>query len=302
MSSGEVNKRRVYEVDGKITLDGLQNSNAKILPIHSVMIALNGQGKTKGTVATLEIETTCNQSLAAFLCDESRLHYNYLFYYLDSTYREIRGLVGDDLRDGLSLGLLKSLYVPFPPIPEQCAVAAFLDRETAKIDALIERKERLIVLLQEKRAALISHAVTKGLYPAVPIKDSGVEWIGEIPAHWEVKKLKYVCSLIKDGTHQPPERVVDGIPLLSVRNIVNGRFVFLEDDSLISENDFRALERAIQVRTNDVLLAIVGATLGKVAIVNEMAPFSIQRSLALLRGRPNELYVKFLTHLTQPVE
>ena len=82
-----------------------------------------------------------------------------------------------------------------PPLPEQRAIAAFLDRETAKIDALVAKKERLIELLQEKRTALISDAVTKGLDPDAPLKDSGVEWLGEIPAHWEVKRLKYAATL-----------------------------------------------------------------------------------------------------------
>ena len=77
-----------------------------------------------------------------------------------------------------------------PTLPEQRAIAAFLDRETAKIDSLVTKKERLIELLQEKRTALISRAVTKGLDPDVPMKDSGVEWLGQIPAHWEVKRLK----------------------------------------------------------------------------------------------------------------
>ena len=77
-----------------------------------------------------------------------------------------------------------------PPEPEQRAIAAFLDRETARIDALVAKKERLIELLQEKRTALITRAVTKGLDPNVPMKDSGVEWLGEIPAHWALMVLK----------------------------------------------------------------------------------------------------------------
>ena len=75
------------------------------------------------------------------------------------------------------------------------AIAAFLDRETARIDALVAKKERLIELLQEKRTALITRAVTKGLDPNVPMKDSGVEWLGEIPAHWEVKPLRWALSV-----------------------------------------------------------------------------------------------------------
>ena len=86
--------------------------------------------------------------------------------------------------------------IAVPPEPEQRAIAAFLDRETARIDALVAKKERLIELLQEQRTALITRAVTKGLDPNVPMKDSGVEWLGEIPAHWEVKTLKHVCESI----------------------------------------------------------------------------------------------------------
>ncbi len=85
---------------------------------------------------------------------------------------------------------IKELRHPLPPLPEQRAIAAFLDRETARIDALVAKKERLIALLQEKRTALISHAVTKGLNPDVKMKDSGVEWLGEVPEHWAVVRLR----------------------------------------------------------------------------------------------------------------
>ena len=88
-----------------------------------------------------------------------------------------------------------ALKIPSPPLAEQVAIAAFLERETRKIDALISKKERLIALLQEKRTALISHTVTKGLDAHAPLKDSGVEWLGEIPAHWEVRRLKTLCSM-----------------------------------------------------------------------------------------------------------
>jgi len=94
-----------------------------------------------------------------------------------------------------------------PPLPEQQTIALFLDRETAKINALIAKKERLIELLQEKRAALISQAVTKGLDPMVPMKDSGVEWLGEIPAHWEVKRLKFAARL--ETGHTPNRSIAE---------------------------------------------------------------------------------------------
>ena len=219
------------------------------------------------------------------------------FYYLLHTYDIIKVFygMGAGVRQSLNFNELRKLRLLLPLPEEQSAIAAFLDRETVRIDILIKKKERQIELLQEKRAALISHAVTKGLNPDVKMKDSGVEWIGDIPEHWGVKRLKHVCSLIKDGTHQPPARTSSGIPLLSVRNIINGKFVNLLDDSLISEEDFNKLQLSFDVKKNDVLLAIVGGTIGKVAVVEEMPPFTIQRSLAVLRSNVNVVNYKYFS-------
>ncbi|MEB7342923.1 restriction endonuclease subunit S [Enterobacter hormaechei] len=92
------------------------------------------------------------------------------------------------------------LMLPIPPVYEQDQIAKFLDHETAKIDNLIEKQQQLIELLKEKRQAVISHAVTKGLNPDVPMKDSGVEWLGEVPDHWELVPLKYLCNFSGGGT------------------------------------------------------------------------------------------------------
>lgn len=100
----------------------------------------------------------------------------------------------------ISRGLLGNIRIPLPTFLEQIAIAAFLDYESAKIDNLIEKQQQLIELLKEKRQAVISHAVTKGLNPDVPMKDSGVEWLGEVPEHWDVVPLKYLCSFSGGGT------------------------------------------------------------------------------------------------------
>lgn len=89
----------------------------------------------------------------------------------------------------------ENFIMPYPNYDEQVAIANFLDRETRKIDTLIGKQSKLIELLKEKRQAVISHAVTKGLNPDAPLKDSGIEWLGQIPEHWEVKKLKFLCSI-----------------------------------------------------------------------------------------------------------
>ena len=102
-------------------------------------------------------------------------------------------------RVGLGQHELENIGLALPPLPEQRAIAAFLDRETAKIDGLVAEQRRLIELLKEKRQAVISHAVTKGLDPKAPMKPSGVEWLGDVPAHWEVRRLKTLIRSIEQG-------------------------------------------------------------------------------------------------------
>jgi type I restriction enzyme S subunit len=137
---------------------------------------------------------------------------------------------------------VENLKHPLPPIFEQLTVAAFLDRETAKIDALVAKKEKLIALLQEKRTALITRAVTKGLDPNAPMKDSGIAWLCEIPAHWDVKRTKFAARLRSGHTpsRQHPEYWVDcTIPwfgLADVWQIRDGRTEYvLETAEKISE-------------------------------------------------------------------
>ncbi len=111
------------------------------------------------------------------------------------------------------------LKVPLPTSIEQSAIAAFLDREAAKIDALIAEQQRLIVLLKEKRQAVISHAVTKGLNPAAPMKDSSIAWLGEVPEHWEIKRLRFVGQLNPskgETTHLDADSEVSFLPMETV--------------------------------------------------------------------------------------
>jgi len=98
------------------------------------------------------------------------------------------------------MGQLKGCRVPLPPLPEQTAISEFLDRETGKIDELVAEQRRLMELLKEKRQAVISHAVTKGLNPHAPMKPSGIEWLGDVPAHWKLSKLKSVALFSGGGT------------------------------------------------------------------------------------------------------
>lgn len=128
---------------------------------------------------------------------------------------------------GLAVDRVSALAIPVPPQAEQRKISHFLRHETAKIDALIREQERLIELLQEKRQAVISHAVTKGLDPDVAVKDSGVEWLGEVPAHWNIARLKYISPEITVGIVVEPSKyyVNKGIPALRSLNVKPGKIV-----------------------------------------------------------------------------
>jgi type I restriction enzyme S subunit len=135
---------------------------------------------------------------------------------------------------GLSVEQIEKLKIPLPPLPEQQAIATFLDRETVRIDTLIAKQEQMITLLQEKRKAIISHAVTRGLDPNVPLKDSGVEWLGKVPEHWEVKRLKFIAN-VRTGVAKGRELVgrdLIKLPYLRVANVQDG-YLDLSDVSTI---------------------------------------------------------------------
>lgn len=153
------------------------------------------------------------------------------------------------------------LKVPVPPPAEQSAIAAFLDRETGKIDALVAEQERLIALLKEKRQAVISQAVTKGLDPNAPMKDSGVEWLGEVPAHWEVEPLKrFLREPLMYGANQASDDDTPGNPRFV-------RITDVADDGSLRDDTFRSLPPAVAepylLVDGDILLARSGATVGK---------------------------------------
>lgn len=189
LNSGAVNDGHIYEPSAYITQAALDSSSAKWIPAGALVMALAGQGKTKGMVAQLMFQSTCNQSMAAIV-PSHQINGRFLYWWLVSNYQNIRNMAGGDLRDGLNLELLGSIPCPVPLLEEQTAIANFLDCESEKIDTLIAEQDKLIAMLAEKRQAAISHAVTRGLNADAPMRDSGVASIGEIPSHWICMPLK----------------------------------------------------------------------------------------------------------------
>ena len=218
MASGEVNQRKVIHTLEKITELGLRNSAAKLLPKGTVVLALNGQGKTKGMAAILDIEASSNQSLASFIVDEINLHNRYLWYYFLANYKNIRAMKGEG-RDGLNLQLVSNIQLPIPSFAEQRHISDYLDKQSQRFDQATNLIKAEITQLCAYKKSLIYETVTKGLDKNVQFKDSGVDWIGEIPVGWEVKKFKYFFETTK-GLSITKEKLTDkGIPVISYGQI-----------------------------------------------------------------------------------
>lgn len=274
INSGAVNQGLVTKPSTLITEQAYQNSSAKWIPKGSLVVALAGQGKTKGMVAQLAIDSTCNQSMGAIVPECSE-YSRYLYWWITSNYQNIRNMAGGDLRDGLNLEHLGSIQCPQPSIDESVSIANFLDHETAKIDTLIEKQQQLIKLLKEKRQAVISHAVTKGLNPQAPMKDSGVEWLGEVPEHWKIVSVRNLIRgaklQIQDGNHGELHPVAndyvdDGIPFLMANNVRNGKV-----DTSSCKRIPKALADKLRIgfaKVGDMLLTHKG-TVGEVGIIPE---------------------------------
>lgn len=195
----------------------------------------------------------------------------------------------------INLGELKKLKVPYPSLSEQIQIRTFLDHETAKIDSLIEKQQQLIQLLKEKRQAVISHAVTKGLNPDVPMKDSGVEWLGQVPEHWQTPCTKYLLEIpITDGPHETPQFVDEGIPFISAEAIHKGKINFDKKRGYIKPELNDIYSKKYSPKLEDIYMVKSGATTGKVAMVETEEKFNIWSPLAVFRCNKIKILPKFL--------
>lgn len=197
--------------------------------------------------------------------------------------------------ESLNFELWKELPLVIPTAPEQTAIAAFLDRETAKIDALVEEQQRLIELLKEKRQAVISHTVTKGLNPNAPMKDTGVEWLGKVPEHWSVVVLKRLVNVTTSGPRGWSELAAeDGAVFFQSQNIGRSMEVVLDDAKRINPADDADSKRC-RLQSNDVVVCITGARTASVAHVEHVAePTYVNQHVCLIR--PERISGRYLAY------
>ena len=192
----------------------------------------------------------------------------------------------------MTKGALHAHMVSRPPLTEQTQIAAFLDRETAKIDELVAEQRRLMALLKEKRQAVISHAVTRGLNPDAPIKPSGIEWVGDVPEHWDVRRVKSVSTFTTSGPRGWSERVGDKGSIFVQSGDLNQNLGVDFSNSKRVNVTVDAEAARTQLCDGDVVVCITGAKTGNVAVCVSVPEVAyINQHLCLIRPNSDMLPV-----------
>jgi type I restriction enzyme S subunit len=219
--------------------DNVRYSQKYSPKLHDIYMVKSGA--TTGITAIVEDRTDFNiwSPLAAIRCGKKADPHFVLNFMRSRNFLDAITLNWSfGTQQNIGMGVIENLHCTLPPLPEQQQIAAFLDRECGKLDALQAKQERLIELLKEKRQALISHAVTRGLAPTAKLKPSGIEWLGDVPEHWVVCRLKHISPQITVGIVVEPSKYYaeTGVPALRSlnirpRTIVEENFVFISEKS-----------------------------------------------------------------------
>lgn len=254
---GKVINNTVKQISDKAALEASMDITPKGSLMYSFKLSV-------GTVSFAGCDMYTNEAIASFL-HSAKLPLSYLYYALPKFVIEnaSTNIYGANI---LNQELIRNALLVKIPYIEAEKIANFLDHETAKIDHLIEKQQQLIELLKEKRQAVISHAVTKGLDPNVPMKDSGVEWLGEVPEHWKVTRFKFLCDSIVAGPFgssiTKDMYVNQGFKVYGQEQVIPNNFEI--GDYYISEKNYKELAR-YAVDPGDILISCVG-TFGKIAV------------------------------------
>lgn len=269
LPSGVCHDNRVFDSTKKITQKGVDNSSTKFIPKGTALIAMTGA--TCGHTAYCEIDAFANQSVTAYINDKKRLNSIYLWYLLQSGYYYIDTFKTGGAQGGINVEQCKNFAFCIPPLSEQQAIADFLDTQTARIDSIIASREKKIKLLEELRASIISQAVTKGIRKDVQLKDSGIEWIGQIPKHWEFAPLKRYAKIETGST--PSTNVSKYWENPNIDWYTPGDFyggLKLSSSSRKVEEIALKEEACPTFNPETVLVVGIGASLGNVGIANKI--------------------------------
>lgn len=275
--------------------------------VGDILFACVGATYGKAYLHALDTGPICYAGYLAKFSPCNRVVPEFISYWAESApyWAQLEENVIQSTVQNFSAAKYQELRLAIPPIEEQACIVRFLDEETARIDALIAEQERLNELLQEKRQAVISHAVTKGLNPDRPMKPSGNKWLRCVPAHWTVKKLKHVKASQENafvdgpfGSNLKSEHFVDNGDVYVIESGFATRgFLEFEELKLISFEHFRTISRS-EVREGDIVIAKIGARFGRSSILPELdKPAVVSGNSLKLTVDRNQCEVQFVNWL-----
>jgi type I restriction enzyme S subunit len=273
-----------------ITQLGYESCGTSIVPVGTIILAARAPIGTLGIAAS---EMCTNQGCKALVV--KRIYNKFLYYVLLSSKTQLNLLGRGTTFLELSADELGGYKIAVPSSEIQKKIANFLDHETAKIDTLIAKQQELIKLLKEKRQAVISNAVTKGLNPNGPMRDSGVEWLGEVPAHWDVVAVSKIAQKITNGYVGPTRDILveDGVPYVQATHIKKG-IVNFDGAYFVRENWSQQHAKSILIE-GDVLIVQTGAGTGDVGLVSKNEEGFNCHALIIVQPKKEIMYGNFLS-------
>lgn len=284
VNTSELRENVVLETAKTLTAAAIEEFTAlRTYPVGTVLFAM--YGATIGRVAILGVSATVNQAVCA-LADPSRFTPRFAFYGLQASREFLAASSTGGGQPNLNAEKVREHKLPCPDLQTQRAIADYLDRETARLDALVAAKERVLGLLAEKRRALITRAVTRGLDPRVPLRDSGIPWLGEIPAHWDVIPLMWLTQPdrpIMYGIVLPGPDVGEGIPILKGGNVRPSR-MSLESLARTTPEIEAPFARA-RLRAGDLVYSIRGSICDCEVVPGELEGCNITQDVARVAPR-----------------
>ncbi|MES9947203.1 MAG: restriction endonuclease subunit S [Candidatus Thiodiazotropha sp.] len=252
----------ISQTKRQVTEKAVQENNLSVLPVGSVIISTRAP---IGHMAINDKPMAFNQGCRGIIPGD-RVHGPFLYYLLKYRAAELNAMANGTTFVELSRDELAAVPVEFPSLDTQQRIAQFLDEKTAQIDGLIEKKRALLERLAEKRQALITRAVTKGLDPDAPMKPSGIDWLGDIPEHWEIRGLTK-CTRRVDYRGATPEKSSEGVFLVTAKNIKNGQIDYEASKEYIPEGTYEYVMRRGKPEIGEVLFT-TEAPLGEIASVD----------------------------------
>ena len=286
---------------GNISVEDHLEYSKKCKPKWNDILLVKSGSVGKLTIVDIEDEFNVWSPLSLIrIKKKGNPKYFYYFFHTDYFQTLLKLNSGINTQPNIGMGVIENLKVVSPPLSEQQQIVSFLDTKTSLIDSLIEKTQLKIELLKEKRTSLINEVVTKGLNPNVEMKDSGVEWIGEIPSHWELTKMKFEVEIFgrigfRGYTTEDIVNEGEGVITISPSNIKNDVFN-LENRTYLSWEKYHESPE-IKIFKDDIILVKTGSTIGKTSIIPDGVPeMTINPQLVVLKNV--KLFPKFLYYQT----